>query len=283
LQAKINLEYNEKMIEFFQKADDHSVDSILCRVGESGSRDWYASKLDGIGQHASKQQNDRFDLAVSYLETHCWTTTTTGQEVVDREKVLQQLDSIDFHKPVTLQTFKPCDELVQHSIRDKSQTNSFELNREKAYGEFFTMSGVPSQRLAITERDETRRCSVKTEMVVLESHTRGTVDVWSKNRPVRTPPNHTEKGTTILNCDRTQEFAGLKLTSDPKQARSVFHQSNPTRNSLENKKTLKHRSGEYVAGGGVQYHIPKRKDKPELCRHRDLTPVKFQKRGSITR
>ncbi len=263
-------------------------------ISTSENRDWYASRLDGIGAHASKLQNERFDIAVSYLETHCRTAGSEGQDVVDRERVLQQLNSIDFHKPVTLQVVEPGDKLVQHSLRDQSDKEiqhsigdkprtTFELNRKEQYGEHFTDSGVPTQRLGMTDRDQARCCTVEKEMVVLQSHTRGTVDVWSENRPIRIPADHTENGTTIVNCERKSESKALKPTNDPKLARSVFSRSGTIEDSPKSQQTLQHRSGGYGAGGGVQYHIPKREDCPKLCRHQNLTPVKSQKRGSISR
>lgn len=277
---------------------NHSIDSITARVGKSQNREWYASKLDGIGPHAGRLQNERFDLAVSYLETHCVKEDLQGNTVVDREEVRQQLNSIDFHKPVTLHTVKPGEELVQHSFRDKPRSNSvklekgpgsFNLSKNEEYGEYFSKSGVPTQKLGITERNETRRCTVKEEMVVLQSHTRGTTDVWSANRSVRMPEEQTLAGTSIVNrdLDKGRDTRFLLPTNDAKNTRSVYSESVSIASSDTSEKrkteTLAHRSGEYVTGGGIQYHIPKRRDRPDLCRHQNLAPMQSQKRGSITR
>ncbi len=281
---------------------DHSIDSIMARVGLSKNRDWYASKLDGIGPNAGRLQNERFDLAVSYLETHCVKKDALGNTIVDREEVRQQLNSIDFHKPVTLHKVKPGEELVQRSFRGNSQSESdkspkvpsssnLSKNEEEnvEYGEYFSKSGVPTQRLGITERNETRRCTVKEDMVVLQSHTRGTTDVWSANRSVRMPEKQTLAGTGIVDrdLDEGRDTRFLRRTNDARNTRSVYSESVSVASSDTSEKgktkTLDHRSGEYVTGGGIQYHIPKRKDCPNLDRHQNLIPSQSQKRCSIKR
>lgn len=259
----------------------------MARTGTSENRQWYASKLDGIGPHASKLQNERFDLAVSYLETHCVTTNSRGENVVDREKVCQQLNSIDFHKPVELKTVRRGDQMFQHSSYDRGQQTSTD---KVEYGEHFTKSGTPSERLGITVRDDahsraTQRCTVKEDMVVLQTHTRSTIDVWSQQRMVNTPVEQTPKGTTVRNEDLGNRNASSHVVAPQgdHRTRSIYSSSTNGKDSANGTKILEHRSGEYVTGGGVQYHLPKRTDNTLLCRHNNLTPVNSQKHGAIRR
>jgi hypothetical protein len=199
----------------------HKKEYIMSRVGKSKNNiQWYRSKLDGIGPHASKSQRDRFELAVAYLETHC-KKINNGKLEVDRQKVLDGLNSIDFHKPVELETIKPGQQLARYS----------EKNAE-VHGDFFTDPGVQTQRLGIAQREEHNRLTVKQDMVVLKSHSRCTVDTWSKNRAKSVSVYTRNKATQLIEC----------------------------------------KSGEYVRGGGVQYHIPR--SEVHFCRHNFLTPAK---------
>jgi hypothetical protein len=265
--------------------DPHSIVSIMKRVGKSENRAWYASKLDGIGAHASKTQNERFDLAVSYLETHCKKLGDGGKEVVDRERVLEQLNSIDFHKPVELNEMKPGRKMRQYS--------------DGRQGEYFTDPGVPEGRVGITVKGREHRdpvvreemnarnvrkemspriandYTVKKEMVVLKTHTRGTVDTWSSERNGRSPvtAERLEKSgkkieTGISNKD--EEKANVKLTHDAKLATRKY--SRTTDEAGESKIT--HKSGEFVRAGGAQYHVPQMKDEKlrHKCRHQNLVP-----------
>jgi len=233
----------------------------------SENRQWYASQLDGIGPHASQKQNERFDLAVAYLETHCKKTGSDGKEVViDRAQVLQQLNSIDFHKPVELVEIEPGKNLLQYSDGER--------------GQYFTDPGVPQQKLGITVKARAAdEYTVKEKMIVLKTHTRETIDTWSNNRSTSYPLTSERLEQTGAKVEskvvNKESGTNLKPTNNAKLRRRTYRKNT----EADGKDQIVQRSGEYASAGGCQYHIPKMKDQnlQHKCRHQNLVKTRKHK------
>ncbi len=294
-------------------SDYYSRNSIESRIGKSVNRDWYVSKLDGIGFHSSKLQKERFDLAVSYIETHCTKLDAQnrpifmdGKPVVDREMVRQQLDTIDFHSEVKIRDFKKGERLSQHRFSEESISRDklIQSASDKRLGEFFTDRNTPTQQLGLATRSPAQSrpistVSAKHDFCALETRTRGTIDVWSKYRAVRVPRKKSKDGTIIRPGDRKH----YKITRTDGKSQSGSVHLRPTKNAkfavsryqsvtyhtkprvLKSgekkpsvaKKRIYQTSGEYVSGGAKQYHIFR------ATQHKHLQVVRTRSRSTRKR
>lgn len=233
----------------------------MSNVSPSPNSQWYMDRLDSMGPHASQLQRDRFAVAVNYLEANYETTQRlpdgTLQKSVDRQEVLSHLNSIDFHKDVKLKELNRDDKVYRHSVPDSPMR------------EYYTSKSTTKDRLAITEGEGSKArvqeaYFVKNKMVVLESHTRDTKDTWSEGRYVRDTQNH--HSSRVVNADKSSTRTSngreidhqLRKTDDAKVASRVYS------NNGDSKGPIEQRSGEYVRGGGIQYHIPQ-KQHDNLC------------------
>ena len=233
----------------------------MSQISQSPNDQWYRDRLDSMGPRASPLQQKRFAVAVDYLEANCVEKQTlpdgTEREVLDRQAVLQHLNSIDFHKDVKLKELNRDDKVYRHSVADSPMRD------------YYTSKGSSKDRLAITEGEGSKArvqetYFVKNKMVVLETHTRDTKDIWSEGRNVR--DMHDRASSRVVNADKTSTRTPngreidhqLRKTDDAKIAGRVYSNNGDPRGPIEQ------RSGEYVRGGAIQYHIPK-KQHENLC------------------
>lgn len=263
------------------------------------NHDWYAARLESMGQHASEIQHKRLDIAIVHLESRCQYLDKNGCLQVDRQAVFQHLDSIDFHREVKLKQFYPGDRVDQYRYttakeqsleRQLSQAHSpckqlqadFDKERKRELGQSFTQRGEPTERLAI-EGGGRQRCTyiVQERMTVLESHARDKVDTWSKYRDVRQPEQHTSANTPIANRDPIPQLERSRGST------TVDFETRPTQDARRSASTysscetasgreIQHRSGPYARGGSVQYTITK-------SQHDQLKPEPPQQSRKLTR
>lgn len=228
----------------FRESDDadQTIKAIEAQVGKSSNRAWYAGQLDAMGPQASPLQQQRFDLAVAYLEHHHVRPGSSGALEVDQVAVLEHMQGIDFHSDVRLNKIEAGQTVEQYNF---DRMGSYSTNR-----------GYPSQQLGISDGHQPAErkhatYQARQDIVALESRCRDVVDTHSDSRMVRHAPAHAPSGQSIHNADRLS--AAQPVTHRADLSRSSYQR---VTDSAGNSK-LEHRSGEYTHGGGKQLHIPK--------------------------
>lgn len=231
----------------------------MSNISQSPNAQWYRDQLDSMGPHASKLQQERFAVAVDYLEANYKIKRPDGTltDKVDRQEVLSQLNSIDFHKEVNLKELKRDNKIYQHKAPGAPTS------------EYFTSKSSTKDRLGITEGEGgnarvKESYYVKEDMVVLESHTRDTKDVRCWGRHARDTAN--PESSRLVNLDNTNKNGQvvdqqLRKTDDAKISGRVYSSNRDTGK-------IEQRSGEYAKGGDVQYHIPEHQHKNLCSAHR---------------
>ena len=229
--------------------------AIRYSIGKSKHSDWYASKLDAMGPHASPLKKQRFETAVAYLEHY----HRNGNKV-DRPAVLTHLNAIDFSKPVRLRRLQTGETLRQFQPEAAGM------------GSCFTDPGVPIHRLGAVagqgvQQREGRTYQIDKPLIGLESHARPLVDTWSAGRTVRFTRADRQSPTTgkfikISNRDQyTKRFPGNKQavdqgllrTDNPKHGPQIFTTEKSNKHTIR----VNQQSGAYVAGGGKQVYVAK--------------------------